>query len=72
MVFETKKYEQTTNINVKPSFSKHRNHYAFFIGARFCNLRDHIQYNSSGSDCIVVIGVGLHGNCRSANTTICL
>ena len=72
MVFETKKYEQTTNINVKPPFSKHRNHYAFFIGVGFCNLRDHIQYNSSGSDCIVVIGVGLHGNCRSANTTVCL
>ena len=72
MVFETKKYEQTTNINVKPPFSKHRNHYAFFIGVGFCNLRDYIQFNSPNSDCIVVIRVVLHGNCRSANTTICL
>ena len=72
MVFETKKYEQTTNINVKPPFSKHRNHYAFFIGARFCNLRNHIQYNSSGSDCIVVIGVDIYRSCWPTNTTVCL
>ena len=72
MVFETKKYEQTTNINVKPPFSKHRNHYAFFIGVGFCNLRDHIQFNSPNSDCSVVIGVDIYRCCWATNTTVCL
>ena len=72
MVFETKKYEQATNINVKPSFSKHRNHYAFFIGIGFCNLRDHIQFNSPSFDCDLVIWVDIYRCCRPTNTTVCL
>ena len=72
MVFETKKYEQTKNINVKPSFSKHRNHFAFFIVVRFCNLRDHIQFNSPNFDCSMVIWVDIHRCCRPTNTTVCL
>lgn len=38
MVFETKKYEQTTNINVKPPFSKHRNHMPFSLVLVFAIL----------------------------------